>query len=313
MDNKLTKKRLSDFLAYEWILTLIVAVAAIVLWELVYTVSAVRLTTGQSFKYYFDENVSSLGDGAFYTMLSDDVFSYDVKELSSEQLTSKYNVLSTRLSVYEGDVIFTDTVENESQPVRAKTLADSYGYNYERLLSDAEEYVSQFYTDGKLDDGKIQAHFNERARKRVYKNALKSGEISVADEIRRIEKLEKEIADFKKLLSNDKDGLFFRYTRYEQTLASVDDKNKASYEKLFNAEKENGRENAVYGLNLGALTGGKTDVTKFVKLNGENGSAENVTLLVFDFKDEQPDLQYEVISFINALVRNCSDILGGAE
>lgn len=313
MDNKLTKKRLSDFLAYEWILTLIVAVAAIVLWELVYTVSAVRLTTGQSFKYYFDENVSSLGDGAFYTMLSDDVFSYDVKELSSEQLTSKYNVLSTRLSVYEGDVIFTDTVENESQPVRAKTLADSYGYNYERLLSDAEEYVSQFYTDGKLDDGKIQAHFNERARKRVYKNALKSGEISVADEIRRIEKLEKEIADFKKLLSNGKDGLFFRYTRYEQTLASVDDKNKASYEKLFNAEKEKGRENAVYGLNLGALTGGKTDVTKFVKLNGENGSAENVTLLVFDFKDEQPDLQYEVISFINALVRNCSDILGGAE
>lgn len=313
MDNKLTKKRLSDFLAYEWILTLIVAVAAIVLWELVYTVSAVRLTTGQSFKYYFDENVSSLGDGAFYTMLSDDVFSYDVKELSSEQLTSKYNVLSTRLSVYEGDVIFTDTVENESQPVRAKTLADSYGYNYERLLSDAEEYVSQFYTDGKLDDGKIQAHFNERARKRVYKNALKSGEISVADEIGRIEKLEKEIADFKTLLSNGKDGLFFRYTRYEQTLATVDDKNKASYEKLFNAEKENGRENAVYGLNLGALTGGKTDVTKFVKLNGENGSAENVTLLVFDFKDEQPDLQYEVISFINALVRNCSDILGGAE
>lgn len=313
MDNKLTKKRLSDFLAYEWILTLIVAVAAIVLWELVYTVSSVRLTTGQSFKYYFDENVSSLGDGAFYTMLSDDVFSYDVKELSSEQLTSKYNVLSTRLSVYEGDVIFTDTVENESQPVRAKTLADSYGYNYERLLSDAEEYVSQFYTDGKLDDGKIQAHFNERARKRVYKNALKSGEISVADEIGRIEKLEKEIADFKTLLSNGKDGLFFRYTRYEQTLATVDDKNKASYEKLFNAEKENGRENAVYGLNLGALTGGKTDVTKFVKLNGENGSAENVTLLVFDFKDEQPDLQYEVISFINALVRNCSDILGGAE
>lgn len=313
MDNKLTKKRLSDFLAYEWILTLIAAVAAIVLWELVYTVSAVRLTTGQSFKYYFDENVSSLGDGAFYTMLSDDVFSYDVKEISSEQLTSKYNVLSTRLSVYEGDVIFTDTVENESQPVRAKTLADSYGYNYERLLSDAEEYVSRFYTDGKLDNAKIQAHFNERSGKRIYKNALKAGEISVDDEIRRIEKLEKEIADFKNLLSNGKDGLFFRYTRYEQTLASVDDKNKASYEKLFNAEKEKGRENAVYGLNLGALTGGKTDVTKFVKLNGENGSAKNVTLLVFDFKKEQPDLQYEVISFINALVRNCSDILGGAE
>ena len=60
MDNKLTKKRLSDFLAYEWILTIIIAVAAIVVWELVYTMSAVRLTVGQAFKYYYDEKASTI-------------------------------------------------------------------------------------------------------------------------------------------------------------------------------------------------------------------------------------------------------------
>lgn len=310
MDNKLTKKRLSDFLAYEWILMIIAAIGAIIVWELVYTTSAVRLTTGQSFKFYFDENVASVGDGTFYgTLVDDGAFSYDVKELTSESLTSEYNVLSTRLSVYEGDVIFTDyTQAEEGSDVRAKTLVDSYGYNYERLLSDAKAYLSGFYTDGNLDEAKIQAHFNERAGKRVYKNSLKAGEISVQDEIDRIKKLEKDVADFERLLSSDVENLFFRYTKYEQSLETAEEKSKQTYADLVAKEKEQGRENAAYGLNLGALKNGKTDVTEYVKLAGTS-SADGVTLLVFDFKSEQEDLQYEAIGFINCIVRNCSNVL----
>lgn len=319
MDNKLTKKRLSDFLAYEWILTIIVAVAAIIVWELVYTVSAVRLTTGQSFKFYYDENVASLGDGYFYEMLSDDVFSYDVKELSSESLNSNYNVLSTRLSVYEGDVIFTDSAAKEDGNVRAAELADQYGYNYERMLSDAKEYLKKFLKDGEtnmlvydnLDEDKIIANFNVRAEKRVYKNALKAGEISYRNELERIKKLCAETSDFEKLLSCGKDGLFYRYTRYEQSAKNAQEKNKESYETLVGKEKEAGRENAVYGLELGALSGGRNSVTKYVKRAGK-ADAAGVTLLVFDFKSEQEDLQYEAIAFINAIVRDCSDILSTA-
>lgn len=310
MDNRLTKKRLSDFLAYEWILTIIAAIGAIIVWELTYTVSAVRLTTGQNFKYYYDETVSAVDSSAFYnTLIGDGAFSYDVKELASESLSSEYNVLTTRLSVYEGDVIFTDcTQAEEGAEVRAKTLVDSYGYNYERLLSDAEDYLSNLKTDGKLDETKIQSHFNERSDKRVYKNALKAGEISIQDEIDRIKKLEQDVEDFKKILSSDVENLFFRYTRYEQTLETAEDKSKQTYETLVEKEKQAGRENAIYGLNLGALKNGKTDVTEYVKLSGTT-SADGVTLLVFDFKSEQEDLQFEAIGFINCIVRNCSDIL----
>lgn len=319
MDNKLTKKRLSDFLAYEWILTIIVAAAAIIVWELVYTVSAVRLTTGQSFKFYYDENVASLGDGYFYEMLSDDVFSYDVKELSSESLSSSYNVLSTRLSVFEGDVIFTDCVAKEDGNVRAAELVDQYGYNYERLLSDAKSYLSAFLkTEGEnplvyenLDENKIIANFNARAKKRVYKNSLRAGEISFNDELDRIKKLCAETSDFERLLSCGKEGLFYRYTRYEQSAKNASDKDKAAYETLVGKEKDAGRENAVYGIDLGVLTGGKNSVTKYVKRAGE-ADASGVTILVFDFKSEQEDLQYEAISFINAIVRDCSDILATA-
>ena len=326
MDNKLTKKRLSDFLAYEWILTIIIAVAAIVVWELAYTMSAVRLTTGQAFKYYYDENVTAVDDGRFYDMLKESgTFSYDVKELTSETLTSSYNVLSTRLSVYEGDVIFTDCTEKEDGSVRAKNLADTYGYNYERLLSDAKNYLAGFLKDGvtgewdmldyeNLDESKIEAHFGERSGKRVYKNSLKAGEISVADEKERIKKLCSETADFKKLLECDAENLFFRYTRFEQSLAFAEERDKPNYEKAVNSEKDAGRENAVYGLNLAALkcyggdTTGKKEVTDIVKYVG-TAEADGVTLLVFDFKSEQPDLQYEAIAFINAVVRACSDII----
>jgi hypothetical protein len=54
MDNKITKNRLSNFLAYEWIVIIIVCVVLIFVWEIVYTVGAVRLTAGQKFNFYFD-------------------------------------------------------------------------------------------------------------------------------------------------------------------------------------------------------------------------------------------------------------------
>jgi len=108
-----------------------------------------------------------------------------------------------------------------------------------------------------------------------------------------------------------KEGLFYRYTRYEQSAKTAQEKDKASYETLVGKEKEAGRENAVYGLELGALSGGRNSVTKYVKRAGE-ADASGVTLLVFDFKSEQEDLQYEAIAFINAIVRDCSDILSTA-
>ncbi|MBR0190377.1 MAG: hypothetical protein IJQ23_08355, partial [Clostridia bacterium] len=128
MDNKLTKRRLSDFLAYEWILMIIVAVAAILVLELAYTMAATRLSTGQQFKYYLDEDIYSFdaSDKSIYDLLGVETgkngktFSYDVLSVETENLTSSYNVLSVRLSVQEGDAIFTTSVEKEGEAVRVK-------------------------------------------------------------------------------------------------------------------------------------------------------------------------------------------------
>ena len=322
MDNRLTKRRLSDFLAYEWILMIVVAVAAIIVLELAYTMAATRLSTGQQFKYYLDETLYSFdaSDKSVYDLLGVETgengktFSYDVLSVETEKLTSSYNVLTVRLSVQEGDAIFTSSVENEGETVRIKSIADEFPVYYlEDLLVRAENYLKPFTVNGEVynendyDETKIRDYFDARMKgdKRFRTEAEK--EEGRKNEVGRIMKLAGEVKDFKTLLSVDEEkGLFYRYTKYEQMSAqNPDDENyKAAYER----EKAE-RENRIYGINMGALTGGNKNVSEYLKIAGTD-SAQNVVLVLFDFGKYQSDLQFECISFLNTLVREFSDILG---
>ncbi len=323
----MTKRRLSDFLAYEWILMIVVAVAAIIVLELAYTMAATRLSTGQQFKYYLDETLYSFdaSDKSVYDLLGVETgkngktFSYDVLSVETEKLTSSYNVLTVRLSVQEGDAIFTSSVENEGETVRIKSIADEFPvYDLEDLLVRAENYLKPFTVNGEVynendyDETKIRDYFDARMKgdKRFRTEAEK--EEGRKNEVGRIMKLAGEVKDFKTLLSVDEEkGLFYRYTKYEQMSAqNPDDENyKAAYER----EKAE-RENRIYGINMGALTYAtdrtdKKPVSEYLKI-ANTDSAQNVVLVLFDFGKYQPDLQFECISFLNTLVREFSDILG---
>lgn len=52
MDAKITKKRLNILLSYDWIKIILVAVAMIVLWSLVFTMTATRVTNAQNFTIF---------------------------------------------------------------------------------------------------------------------------------------------------------------------------------------------------------------------------------------------------------------------
>lgn len=333
MDNKLTKKRLSDYLSYEWILMIIVIVAAIVLWELVYSVSSVRLTSGQQFKYYYDENVVAGSNGALFDIICDEsgeqTFSYDVLEVTYEQLSSQYNVLSVRLSVYEGDAIFTDGVADEKGASRLKKLVDGNRmYTYERLEKDGINYLSAFlkeefsslsyeekkekvYDYENLDESKIEARFSERMKgdNRFRKEAdIAAGKIS---EKARIKKLCTEMKKFGYLLNvGEEKGIFERYTKYELALSSADERDKENYQKAYDNEIAEGRQKAAYAIKMDKLTGGK-NVSEYLRLAGKD-TAEGVTLALFDFYNVPEaklyDLQFETVSFVNKIVSEFSDI-----
>lgn len=337
MDNRITKKRLSDFLSYEWIKLIIVCVVAVLLWEMVYTVTAVKPTVGQKFKYYFDTSVYGNNIQLDALIEDEDALSYDVLMFNSEQLSTDFNTLPTRLTAQEGDVMITDCRENVSAKyekgpfVRAKFVIDNYyAYCYEDLLKDAQNYLLvNFMNDGLTAENAFSA-FNEdylnlekistvfRARmakdNRFRTESQKTEGVFLEKE--RVTRLYKEVIDFAKLLAlkeTDPD-LFLTYTKYDQSLIYPGEISLDYWKKEQQKEIDAGRVNMTYALKVDALSkyqdenSSKANPSKYFKYYGEY-DAKDICITVFDFKAEQPHLQYETIPFINAIVRSCSTIL----
>ncbi len=331
MENKLTKKRLSDFLSYEWIFMIIIAVCAILGWELIYHVSSVQLTTGQTFKYYYDETVVSVSNNEFIKeLINRQTFSYDVIRLNTEMLDSENNVLASRLTIQEGDVIFTDvkgigkteTVNQVERPVavRAKSYVDSFSfkmYALDDMLEDAKNYLKDnFIKDGQeIDASKVDDIIDEVKLERTFRQRMKGdNRFRNEDQIKkgieaergRIKKLIANVDYFEKFINDpaNQDALF-KYTRFEQTYnRATTDASKEQYQEWMSQEKEK-----IYGINIGALDemGDGVDATKILQLrkpeNEGDKLSKNVVLMVFDFKTYQPHLQYESLSFVCSTIQ----------
>lgn len=323
MDKKITRKRLSDFLSYEWVVMIIVSVVVIVVWELAYAVGGVRVSVGQEFKYYYDQSIILEDDSELINnLLNYDTFSYDVLKLSGEVLYEDGNLLKDRLSVQEGDVIFTDTKglneyqdENNTIPksVRAKTLIDDYNYSIysiSQMLLDATEYAQGFMLDGQslskdnIDPVKVKACFTKRNGK--DNRFRKDYEIAqgLKLERKRIEKIIDNVEFLTAFITDpNNESALFRYTKYEQSYNLTD--NKEHYAKLIEKEAQEGRQNSVYGINIGALKGG-LNVSKIMYLDTSTNTdikTDNIVLMAFNFSTYQPDLQYESLSFICSTIK----------
>ena len=327
MDNKITKKRLSDFLSYEWIFMIIIAIVAILGWDLVYHVSSVQLTTGQTFKYYYDETVASVSNSKLVSeLLERNTFSYDVIRLNTEMIDSERNVLADRLTIQEGDVMFTDmkgigkteTVNGVERPVtvRAKAHVDTFSYPMyalDDMLEDAKTYLKEnFIKDGQeisianIDDAKLERTFRVRMKKdNRFREETQIQKGILAEKIR-IEKLIENVIYFENFISNPaNESALFKYRRFEQTYNVLTNKaQKEQYKKLMDTQEEK-----IYGIDIGALDemGNGIDATKIVQVrtpeNPNDRLSKNVVLMVFDFKSYQPHLQYESLSFVCSTIQ----------
>lgn len=315
MDNKITKRRLAHLFSYDWIAMIGCFLAIVFVWQFIFQVSSVKLTRGQSFKYFIDYTISYKNPETFVQMLSDEQVFDPINILSVEQedvYSGENDVLFTRLDVSDGDVIFTDTVKDQYGTGRAQRIIDSgHVYTLDNLLQDAINYLNSFKTNGELDEGKIQAHFLERMKKDNRFRTEEQKAEGIVLEKQRISRLDKEVSDFEYLLNCGKD-VFYEYTRFSQTLEQSSEENKQGFINWIEREKAEGRENAKYGIDLYALTGGidKLSTSNFFSV-GKGQTAENVVLMAFNFLAKQPDEQFEVITFINAIVRNCSNLYQG--
>jgi hypothetical protein len=128
-------------------------------------------------------------------------------------------------------------------------------------------------------------------------------------ERQRMEKLCKDVLDFEKFLNTAPENCFYKYTKYKclKELRAGTDLGE-SYNLRYQKEIEEGRENAIYGIHLGGLTGGKTQAEEYFKVNGA-ATADKSVMLAFNFLEHQPELQFECISFMCTVIRECSNII----
>lgn len=315
MDNKITKKRLSQLFSYDWIAMIFTFIALVLLWQFIFQVTSVKLTRGQNFKYYVDYSITSKNEDAFLQLLSDEEVFDPINILRVEREGIFYgenDVLHTRLEVKDGDVIFTEPIKDEYGVGRAQSIIDSgYVYTFDRLLSDAKTYLETFKTNGSYDDAKITAHFLARMENDNRFRTEQEKADGIVLEKSRILRLDKEVLDFEYLLSCGED-VFYKYTRFSQSLEQSSEENKPDFTRWLQQEIDEGRENAKYGINLNALVGGTDKIsTSSLFAVGEAQTAENVVLMAFNFREQQPDEQFDVITFINAIVRSCSNLYQG--
>lgn len=124
MDAKITKTRLEQMLSYDWIKIIAVALAAILVWSLVFTMSATRITATQQF-VIMNYPGAWQGDkfSNYYKMQGKD-FSYEIIEMSAEDLAANEGqlgtLLETRFAVGTGDVMFAPNVDDPDTKTEVK-------------------------------------------------------------------------------------------------------------------------------------------------------------------------------------------------
>ena len=325
MDNRFTKKRVANMLSYDWIKMIFLVVAIVFLWVLAFTIGSPRASKGQTFgifyfyggDYRYSTDPTTLGEN----MQKEGVFSYDVLDFNVREIGETYaEILLTSNSVQEGDVMITvdhpESIEKLKSPFRI--LIDNYGevfYDYNDLIADAKKYCLEngfvYSSNGVyyLNEQRITDYFTQRMKKdpRFRNEESQRYQDGVKGEIERIKRVWNNAIMLEDCL-NTHPEIKYSYVRYTQTVAA--DPNAIDAETLANQKER------VYGINLGRLTGTEKVITSdfYYNLYDEEGAvtgstAEGIVLCVYDYYGYQPHLQFETLSFVNAMISKYSNFL----
>lgn len=338
MDVKITKKRFSNLIAYDFVKIIIAIGAAIAVWVLLFTTCATRATVGEQFYFVIFDDVKF--DGSYpYDLINklkkENKLSYDVLETNVSTVTAagNYNalyMLSLKSTTKEGDVIIfngkREEVKNEDGTTRtadgaaetkvndsAQSIVNNYITPFDEYLASAKKYLDKFLTDGEVDEKIVEDYFLSVRIKQAgnYRKTYRTEEQKaqgVKNEIERIKTLQK---------------------TYLTVVGAIE---KAAAEGVdlywycdFTPTEEYKKEHVPYGIDLYKLNrkasetenSGKeklSDIWYFWEYTqNDNGETEPVrcsdglVLSVFNFGNDQPDLNYESLAVIEDAIKTFSD------
>ena len=327
MDAKITKLRLSRMLSYDWIKIIACSVAAIVIWSLVFTMTKTQITPAQQFTVFNYRGNVTLGSkfGASYQALIDKgVFSYEVLETNTNDLTTSGDyaetILQTRFATDEGDVLFVSLEDDPNSEYVDEAGETQYLSYYQSFLNgwisyayrldgengyfaQMERYLNSFYKDGYdnedsvLDTALIESTFRARIKATKDKRFKKESQIQqgIQDEIARIQKYRQALIDFNWYL---KEG-YVEFT--EGTVTYTYESGVQTY-------------TGKYAINLcpdvekmGGLQEYISYYANYVDENGETKTkttAENMQIVILDMPGMRPEFQYESLLYINWVIES---------
>ena len=332
MDARITKKRLARILSYDWIKIVALCVASILIWTLIFTTTATRITPAQQFTVFNYHSNNALSDDfttSYNNALNrDKIFSYEVIETNTNDLKTAgddmaYTLLDTRLSVEEGDVMFVPNVPDLTTAYTDENGQTQYEQSYMQTFfnrcyinlydldpendkgyfKQMEEYLNLFYTNGYKDENslnkaKVEETFKARITANKDKRFKKEAQIAqgVQDEIARIQKYRNALVEFYGYLQDS-----------VVTLTTLTLKDAEG-----NVLKE-----GKYGINLcpdESKTGALKKVfsyttTETYEENGETKertvvTAKDMNVMLFKFSGVESSFEYESLLYINYIIRN---------
>lgn len=232
MDARITKKRLNLLLSYDWIKIIAVIVAAIVVWSLVFTTAATRITPAQQFTIF---NYSGTKTTTRFSNLPNalekaNTFSYDVLDVVMNDVTAgddqAETLVQTRLMTNEGDALFASGVtKNESMkykddqgneffPTYLEQFLTIYSYCVTPIygengyLAQMETFLNGYYENFRdenatIDEKKTEEVFRARIKRQKDKRFKKEAQIQqgIKQEIERIEKYRANLLQFEENVS----------------------------------------------------------------------------------------------------------------
>lgn len=326
MDARITKERLNRMLSYDWLKIVGFCVVAIIVWTLVFTMSATRITASQQFTVInYSGNVSTVNTKMSKSLAdayNKDVFSYEVIEVNEVDVggNDEYasTLMETRMTTAEGDVIFVPdiTAEDYGYKFNGETVYDSYvqrlvrlyGYNLMNFdpenengfFKSMERYLNRYfggdYENGELDEAAVRVDFLARIKDNKDKRFKKEAQVQqgLVDEMARIEKYRDALKEF--------------YGYLESGIVQLEKTTVLDYENGGKVLRE-----GVYSINIcpdRSKMPGLVDIAAYLQeVEGEDGQTQNVLcadnmhVAFCNFEEVEKGFEYESLLYLNHVIR----------
>ena len=337
MDAKITKKRLARMLSYDWMKIVGVATAFILVWVLIFTMTATRITPAQQFtvfNYYANAGLTDKFYSLYSNTLTDGTFSYEVIEINQNDLATSgeenaYTLMESRFATDEGDVMFVPHIGDEDYAEKDDVTGETvYEYTYAEVFFnrwypyvyelyavdettgelvggyfyDMEQFLTEYFGEnwetGELDKAKAERDFRARVKGNKDKRFKKEAEIAQGV-LDEYERLEKYRAALNEFYGYLESGVV-EFTTLE--LYGEDDEVLRSGNYALNiCPDEEGSSSTLSDYIYYRTTVEVLDEDGETTTENKN-SAQDMQAIFLRMKGVEDSFEYETLLFVNALI-----------